>query len=202
MKDTRVLRFGNCLKAVAAAVAIPCITVSAAYADDLYRPGSWSNLAGDRTAERVGDGLTVLIQQASQASDSTQSLREGDGSLFGRYQSGSNNSDQAGLSGDYKLAATGRHGRSGQMISQISVVVDDVLPNGDLHVSGNQLLNINGEKTQIHLTGRVRRTDISNTNTVVSTSLSDLKILYGGPGLNGGNEKPGVIKRMFSWLKQ
>lgn len=170
-------------------------------AENLYIPGSWSNLAADRAAEKIGDSVTVLIQQASQASDSTQSVREGDGNLFGRYASGSKSDNQAGVSGDYKLSAMGQHGRSGHMIAQISVVVDEVLPNGDLHVSGDQLININGEKTQIHLTGRARRTDISSINTVFSTSLSDLNIVYGGPGLAGRNEKSGVFKRMFSWLK-
>ena len=186
---------------MAVVAAMSFTLISAAGAEDLYRQGSWSNLAGDRAAEKVGDGVTVLIQEASQASDSTQTVRQGDGSLFGRYDAGTSSGNQGGLSGDYKLAAAGQHGRSGHMVAQISVVVDEVLTNGDLHVSGDQLININGEKTQIHLTGRVRRADISSTNTVFSTSLSDLTIVYGGPGLSGNNEKPGVLKRMFSWLK-
>lgn len=199
MKST--CRSQSAFAAIAMVAATSFLLISTAAAEDLYHQGSWSNLAGDRTAEKVGDGVTVLIQEASQASDSTQTVRQGDGSLFGRYDSGSSTGKQAGLSGDYKLAATGQHGRSGHMVAQISVVVDEVLTNGDLHVSGDQLININGEKTQIHLTGRVRRVDISSTNTVFSTSLSDLNIVYGGPGLSRGNEKQGVFKRVFSWLK-
>jgi len=185
---------------VGAAVMLSGLLAGPLFAETLYKPGSWSNLAGDRTAERIGDGLTVLIQEASQASDSTQTVHQGGGSLLGGYSASANNG-QAGLSGDYRVSAAGQHGRSGQMIAQISVVVDDVLPNGDLHIAGDQLININGEKTQIHLTGRVRRVDITPANWVYSSSLSDLNIVYGGPGLAGGKEKHGVLTRMFSWVK-
>lgn len=190
------------LNSAAMVAAVLSLTASAAMADNLYTPGSWSAMASDRLAEKVGDSLTVVIQEASQASDSTQIAHDGKGGLFGRYLSGSNkNNGQAGLSGDYNVETSGQHGRSGHMAAQISVVVDEVLPNGDLHVSGDQMININGEKTQIHLKGRVRRADISSSNTVFSTSLADATIVYGGPGLTGNKDKPGVFHRMFSWMK-
>ncbi len=195
MTSLRKGRCGSALKASLLAVGAASISLSVA-AEDLYKPGSWSNLAGDRTAEQVGDGLTVLIQEASQASDSNQIVHQGEGSLLGRYTANSDDG-QGSLSGNYKASATGQHGRSGQMVAQISVVVDAVLPNGDLHVIGDQLININGEKTQIHLVGRVRRVDISPANLVYSSSLSDLNIVYGGPSLTKGKERGRFLRRLF-----
>ncbi len=167
-------------------------------ATDLYTQSNWSSLASDRAAEKVGDSLTVLIQEASQASDTTQKAAKGSAGLAGQGQLGVNGGNgQLNLSGNY--AISGQNGRSGQMYAQISVVVDEVLPNGDLHVSGDQLININGKKTQIHLTGRVRRADISRSNSVLSSSLADAEIVYGRPGLN--NRKPGLAGRVSSWFR-
>ena len=177
-------------------LALVCATTAAA--GDLARQDNWAALASDRAAEKVGDSLTVLIQETSQASDTSQKDAQGSGGLSGDYSAGKNGgSAQLGLSGNY--ATAGHNLRSGRMFAQISVIVDGVLPNGDLHVTGDQLININGRKTQIHLTGRVRRADISSSNTVFSTSLADATIIYGRPGLSGG--KPGLLGRMFSWLK-
>ena len=170
-------------------------------AGDLYTHNSWPSLAADRTAEKIGDSLTVLIQENSQASGSSQNTRESGAGVSGQSQ-GLKRSGQLNLSGDYNYSTNGQNGRTGQLVATISVVVDGVLPNGDLHVTGNQLININGEKTQIHLTGRVRRSDVSSNDTVVSTSLADATIIYGGPGLNGSDSKPGLFSRLFPWLKK
>lgn len=169
-------------------------------AGDLYKPGSWPALASDRVADHVGDSLTVLIQEASQASDSSQNASQGGFGVTGSYTANSDHGDgRLGLSGNANSG--GQNVRAGHMVARISVVVDDVLPNGDLHVTGDQLININGRKTQIHLSGRVRRADISSANTVLSSALADATIVYGGPGLDGSNEKRGFLSRMFSWLR-
>jgi len=190
---------GRGIVMVCLAVAAHCALLAEASAGDLYKPGSWPALASDRAAEKVGDSLTVLIQEASQASDASQNAGQGGVGANGNYSAGAGNHDaRLGLSGNY--TAGGQNSLSGRMVAQISVVVDDVLPNGDLHVAGDQLININGRKTRIHLTGRVRRADISSANMVLSTSLADATIVYGGPGLDDGG-KPGLLGRMFSWMK-
>lgn len=168
-----------------------------AAAEDLYaRGGNWPALTSDRTAEGMGDSLTVLIQEASQAAGSSHNTRESGAGLSG-HVAGLKHSGQLDAGGDYNYSTSGMSGRSGQLIARISVVVDGVLPNGDFHVTGDQLINVNGEKTRIHLTGRVRRADISTANTVYSSALADASIVYGGPGLSG-EKKPGL----FSWWRK
>ena len=177
--------------AMLAAAAMPAL------AEDLYGHGSWPALAADHTAERTGDSLTVLVQEVSQAVGASHNVRESGAGLSARL-SGLKHGGQVQASGDYNYSTSGQSGRSGQLIARISVVVDDVLPNGDLHVSGDQLININGEKTQIHLTGRVRRADIAANNTVLSTALADATIVYGGPK---GERRQGVLSRLFPGRK-
>ena len=169
-------------------------------AQDLYARGGWPALASDRIAEKVGDSLTVLIQEASQATGTSQNSRQSGAGASGQL-SGIKHSGQLGLSGDYNYSTSGQNDRSGQLVATISVVVDAILPNGDLHVTGSQLIDVNGEKTQIHLAGRVRRADIGFNDTVLSTALADATINYGGPGLNGDDRKRGFWQRLFSWGK-
>ena len=90
-------------------------------------------------------------------------------------------------------------GRSGGMVAQISVTVESVLPNGDLKVAGEQQLNINGDKTNIRIRGRVRQADISN-NAVLSNRLADAMIDYDGTGFVTNSAKPGLVARIFNWL--
>jgi flagellar L-ring protein FlgH len=165
------------------AVMAAMLTLScAASADDLFKPDAWPSLVSDRTADKVGDSLTVLIFESSQATDASKKSNNGALGLSGRYENGSNN-DQVGVQGSYSLGNGDQTGHSGHMVARISVVVDDVLANGDLHVSGEQLLNINGRKVRIFLSGRVRRADIASSNVVLSTSLADATIVYGKPAL-------------------
>ena len=171
---------------------------TSAMGQDLYAHGNWPALASDRTAEKVGDSLTVLIQEVSQASGTSRNTRESGAGASGQL-SGLKHGGQLNLSGDYNYSTSGQNGRSGQLVATISVVVDNVLPNGDLHVMGDQLIDINGEKTRIHLAGRVRRADIGANDTVLSTALADATINYGGPDPNGGGHKRGVLSRLFSW---
>ncbi len=86
------------------------------------------------------------------------------------------------------------------MVAQISVVVDKVMPNGDLHVEGAQALKINGEKTNIHVSGTVRLADITSGNAVLSSSLADAIIDYDGAGFVSASSEPGLITRALNWL--
>jgi flagellar L-ring protein precursor FlgH len=86
------------------------------------------------------------------------------------------------------------------MVGEISVTVDALLPNGDLHVSGAQILNINGERTRIAVKGEARLADISSSNTILSTSLAGATIDYEGAGLVTESSKAGWLTRALNFL--
>ena len=171
-----------------------------AAAENLYARGNWPALASDRPAERVGDSLTVVIDQNSVASNSAQNGTAKSTNLSGQVTATKsyNRSASLALSGDF--SGSGQTGRADKMLAQISVVVDAILPNGDLHVAGEQTLNINGEHIKIRIRGRLRRADISSSNTVQSTSLADASIDYDGTGFVSRSSKPGPVARFFNWL--
>lgn len=175
------------------------VAAAPAMAADLYQRGVWSALASDRPAERVGDIITVVIDQTSLASNSAQKGSAKSTNLSGQVSASKyNRSAQLGLSGDF--SGSGQTGRSDKILAQISVVVDGVLPNGDLHVAGEQSLNVNGERIKIRIRGRLRRADISSGNTIQSTSLADAQIDYDGAGFVSRSAKPGIVSKVFNWL--
>jgi flagellar L-ring protein precursor FlgH len=186
------------MKRLAAHLALIALLSGPAHAADLFKSDSWSAMATDRSARRVGDILTVVVYESATASNSASSSSNR-GTQVGGQVSGSgfnyagnlglhNNSDNSGMTG-----------RSGGMVAQISVTVVSILPNGDLQVSGAQELNINGDKTNIRIKGRVRQADIAN-NAVLSNRLADAIIDYDGVGFVSSSAKPGLITRLFNWL--
>ena len=168
-------------------------------AEDLYRHDGWPALVGDRRAGEVGDILTIVVFENSVAANSAKSGTRRDTSIEGQISAGSalDESGKLGLGGRYEGA--GETTRTGRMVATISVIVDSVLPNGDLLVAGSQMLKINGERTFIRIRGRVRPADIRD-NQVLSSRLAEAEIDYAGSGFVTRSTKPGLIARIFNFL--
>lgn len=161
---------------------------------------NWAALASDRSARAVGDVVTVVVYQTSQAADSATTQSSRASNIHGQVAGGPSFNE----SGHLDLASgsdnTGQTNRSGTMIAQISAVVGEVYPNGDFQIAGSQVLNIDGEKTTIRVKGRVRQKDISAENAVLSTRLADAVIDYDGSGFVSRSAHPGLITRALNWL--
>jgi len=199
MRQRFNLRGGGSGLALATSLAL-CLP-AAASATDLFSPGSFPAMASDRQAAQVGDSLTVVIYEASTASNSTQGGARGIARLTGSASDGQtvDRTGRLDLSGSVDTARQTE--RTGKMVAQISVVVEEVLPNGDLRVTGEQLLNVNGQRTRIKVRGRVRPLDISSNNVVLSTRLADALIEYDGSGFTRAKRGPGVIGRLLGHLR-
>jgi flagellar L-ring protein precursor FlgH len=114
--------------------------------------------------------------------------------------------DVPGFSKDAEISFGGGYSgkgevrRSERFVSQMSLTVQQVLPNGDLVLGGEQWLLINGERTKIGVRGRVRAADIRSDNSVTSTRIADAEIDYDGRGFVSRSAKPGIITKIFSFL--
>jgi flagellar L-ring protein precursor FlgH len=190
------------LKPVVAAAML--LTLAApALADDLYRGSNWASLSGDRKASQPGDILTVVIFQAAEATNSAQnsSRKKTDiGGSFGTTIGSGSIDEKASLEFGGGYTGRGEVRRSEKLVTQITLTVREVLPNGDLVVEGEQWMRINGETSRIGVRGRVRPADINSENAVLSTRIADAKISYDGRGFVSRSAKPGVINRIFSFL--
>lgn len=166
----------------------------------MAQSAGWPALASDRTAAAPGDSLTVFIVEASSAATTAQSGSQRDTRLSGSIGAGGQieQSGSLGLQGGFD--GRGQLSRSGRLVGQIGVVVQEVLPNGDLRIAGAQTIEIDGERTAIRIDARVRPADISGDNTVLSSRLADAHIVYDGDGTLSRGGRPGPINRILSWF--
>ena len=176
-----------------------CAAPGASYGDDLFNGSAFPAVAGDHRAQHVGDLLTVVVYQSAEARNAAQNTgrkaRTFDGSVSGGDL---NESGHVTLNGDY--TGQGEVRSSETFVTQISVVVEDVLPNGDLVVGGQQQMAVSGETTIVRIHGRVRPVDISPDNQVLSTRIAEAQISYNGRGFVSRNARPGLVHRLFSLL--
>jgi flagellar L-ring protein precursor FlgH len=182
-----------------AAAAALAVTAPSAGADNLYRNSGWPAMTSDRRASAAGDALTVVILQSADASSTAHTSSSRNTQVGGSIGAGSlNERAELGFGGGYRGGGEVR--RSERLAAQLTVTVEQVLPNGDLLVGGQQWLQVNGERTRISVRGRVRTADITSDNRILSTRLADAEIDYDGRGFVSRSGRPGLITRIFNFL--
>lgn len=185
---------------IAGSAVILSNSVGAASATDLYKESNWSSMVADRRAQKIGDSITVVIYETSTAKNTAKTASKRDSQIGGQIQAGTS-SPQTGMLGlNSKFDTSAQMSRSGTLVAEISVIVDALTANGDLHVNGEQIVNISGEKTRIHVSGRIRPEDVASDDTVISSRLADARIEYSGKGLISSANKRGFLSRITSWF--
>jgi len=168
----------------------------AQYADELY---------SDIKARRLGDIITVMLQEQTTASKSaaTDTNKSSNAELatpqiFGRDISIQGNPLSANFGGERDFNAEGGADQSNSLSGQITVTVIKVLPNGNLIVRGEKWMKINTGDEYIRLTGMLRPEDISSDNMVPSTRVANARIEYSGTGSLAQVQEPGWLTRFFN----
>lgn len=171
----------------------------------LYKTG-WSNgLYSDTKARRVGDIITVLLQENTQASKSarTETKKESDANLAplvglnGAAPTIGGNTIRLGMESDSEFKGDAKADQSNSLNGQISVHVLRALPNGNLIIRGEKWLTLNTGQEFIRLTGIVRAEDISSENTVASTRVANARISYSGKGSMAEAQQAGWLSSFF-----
>jgi len=177
-------------------LAVQCFVLFGnAKAESLFDAERFRSLAADDKAYRVGDVLTVqVIENATATSNADTSVKRNN--QISANLSLSNNPTIAGgvnIGGDFN--GGGSTQRSGRLLAQVTVTINEIVENGLLKVSGEQQLTINGEVQRINIEGLVRAKDISDGNVVQSTRIPNARITYEGDG-------PLSDRQRASWWRQ
>lgn len=167
-----------------------------------------TGLASDRRALRQNDLLTVRVIEnieavgtADSSLNKSSSASAGVPSLFGvedKLPGFIDPSNLASASSDTSFKGGGATSRSSQLTAVMTVRVAEVLPNGDLFLEGVREITVNGEQQVVVLTGLVRPQDVRRNNSVLSSSVAQLRIQYFGKGLMRDNLKPGWLVRVLN----
>jgi len=147
------------------------------------------SLYSDPTAMDTGDVLTVILDE--QTSAQRESSYEGRSSS---EVSGNASASGDGLGSQFNAGAeienatdnSNQSVQSGTLNGTVTVRVVNVNQAGNLVVSGERNLTINGATHVIKVSGIVRASDIRFDNTVLSHQIADAKVKYNQAGSRHG----------------
>lgn len=169
-----------------------------ARADSLWaqkHPDDKEALWTDRRALHVGDIVTIIIQEESQATQSEEFNRDrqtnASASLgFNLGPAGSNSGD---LSFDSRREIdTNREDTTEKTFTtRLAAIVKEKLFNGNLLIEATREMIVQDEVTTIIISGIIRPDDIRADNTILSENIAEAQIRYEGKGHIGDVRKRG-----------
>ncbi len=172
----------------------------------IYQTGQQMELFADLKARRVGDVLTITLNEATAAAKSatttttkaTSAVTTGP-TLFG------NSILTKGvpilnttLSGADSFNGQGASTQSNSLAGSLTVTVIDVQANGNLVVQGDKTLKLNQGDEFVRISGVIRPADIATNNTVTSDKLANAHISYSGKGVMNSANQMGWLARFFN----
>lgn len=171
----------------------------------IYQTGYGVRLFEDQRARRIGDILTIVLQETTNASKSAslETTKENDIGIAGPTVLGgpvTHNGDEilaATVNSSQAFDGEGASTQSNSLTGRITVTVTEVLANGYLVVRGEKVLTLNRGDEYVRFSGIVRPSDIRSNNTVVSTQVADAQIIYSGAGEVADASKHGWLSRFF-----
>lgn len=169
----------------------------------IYQPGYDMRLFEDNKAARVGDILTIKLEEVTQAkkgsimnANKNISVSASAPSVMGFALSALTGNDaKTEIASKRTFAGQGRADQSNSLEGDISVTVTEVLPNGNLKVRGEKRVTLNQGDEYVRLSGMVRPVDIAADNTISSSKVADATIMYIGDGAVADAGKMGWISR-------
>lgn len=156
----------------------------------IYKSGYGIKLFEDSKATKVGDILTVLLLEKTNASKSakTKTKKDTDVNVAAPIVLGKGVLKngvpilQTELGAKRKFDGEGDTTQSNSLTGTISVTVAEVLSNGNLVIRGEKLITLNTGVEHIRLSGIVRPQDVTPDNTIHSSQIANARIVYGGEG--------------------
>ncbi|ATG74961.1 flagellar basal body L-ring protein [Zobellella denitrificans] len=170
-----------------------------------FSQNSMITLFQDRRAYRVGDILTITLEERTQSSkkaDTSMGKNSGidiPAPMVGRKLR-TNLTLEGSVDRDFRGSAS--TSQQNTLSGSITVTVAEVLPNGVLRVRGEKWIRLNQGDEYVRLNGLVRVDDIDGQNRVSSQRLADARITYAGRGALADTNQAGWLTRFFnsSWF--
>src|SRR5580704_5959818 len=176
----------------------------------IFHTGHDVPLFENTVAHRIGDVLTITLQEQTNASKSATTTTKKTTTeamaaptilgapltVHGRSILSNNLNDATTFDGE------GTSAQSNALTGSISVTVAKRLANGNLLVRGQKWVTINQGREYVKIQGIVRPIDIGPDNTVPSTQVADAVIAYGGTGTLADANTKGWLARFFDskWM--
>lgn len=160
-----------------------------------------ANWFADSRPGRVGDIITVVVSERTDASDesdmslkkeSTLSVTEGTGILgFIRGLTLGSSNESKG---------NGSIERTHSARTTLACLVTEVLPNGNLVIEGTRDVRTSDEILQLMLVGVIRPQDVNSDNQIQSSLIANAEISVKGRGVISKTQRPGLITQILQTM--
>jgi len=185
----------------------PPIVIKLPKDDDgsIFRPEMNVGLFDDNNARNIGDILTIVLNESTNASSTanTSATKDQKVDLPSPKLAGDkvtkddkeilNNEVDAGR----EFNGQGTSAQNSSFSGTISVTVAKVLPNFNLVVRGEKLVRLNQAEEFIRFSGIIRPQDIKPDNTVESNRIANVHVTYAGNGTISAANTMGALGRFF-----
>jgi flagellar L-ring protein precursor FlgH len=170
----------------------------------IFQGNGGRSIFEDRRARYIGDTVTINVVEKNTASTKSNTKTARDSTMTAGVNAyaglpGKNLIPAIGLGLDSKNEFDGSGESKGEntFTSTITATVVDVLPNGNLIVSGEKQVAINQGSEFIRFSGVVNPSTITTSNAVNSSQIADARIEYKQNGYLVENQQPGWLARFF-----
>jgi flagellar L-ring protein FlgH len=172
----------------------------------IYQAGQQMELFADLKARRIGDILTIKLNESTAASKNavtkttkTTSVADSAPTIFGQSMTIRGRPIlSTTLNGANAFDGEGASTQSNSLAGSLTVTVTDVQANGNLVVQGDKTLKLNQGDEYVHIAGVIRPADIATDNTVTSDKIADAHISYSGKGVTDSSNRMGWLARFFN----
>ena len=168
----------------------------------IYDTSSNLFLFEDVKARRVGDLITVVLEESINASKSASTEADKESSidlpaptLFGKDNR--LNEIVNSIDSTQEFNGEGETTQENTIEGNITVMVHQVYPNGYLLVKGEKLIELNEGSEVVRISVIVRPVDVTTDNTVLSNQVANAQITYKGKGIVSDSSKPGWLTKFF-----
>ncbi|REG84856.1 flagellar basal body L-ring protein FlgH [Marinomonas pollencensis] len=167
----------------------------------IYNTSMGDVFFGDQTASKVGDILTINLNESTTSTKAntaaiskTASATIPDPKVLGQTL----NMDTDVPAQTTNFSGNASADQNNSLAGIITVTVYRVYPNGLMAVRGEKWLKLNQGNEYLRFTGVVRKRDIAPDNTVDSERVADARITYSGTGEVAAGSEQGWVSRLLN----
>ena len=181
------------------AVILTFIISASSFAGSLWDDNS--KLFADARPGRVGDIITVLVSEQTDAKD--EATMDVSKTTNNNINNGVNGTGilnfVRGLvfSTTNSAAGDGSVERKHHATATLACLVTEVLPNGNLVIEGTRDVRTSSEVLQLQLVGVIRPQDVNGENQIRSDLIANAEIAVKGKGIISRTQKVGVITQIL-----
>ena len=169
----------------------------------IFQGAAGRSMFEDRRARLVGDTITINIVERNTASASSSTTAERESSISASIDTMNRVPGKSllglglGATSANSFDGSGDSAANNVFTGTITATVIEVMPNGNLLVSGEKQVAINQGKEFIRFSGVVNPSTITAANTVNSSQVADARIEYKGTGYPNETQNMGWLARFF-----